>query len=370
MHTLWKGSISFGLVNVPVKMQAATESKEFQFHYLHNACQGRIRYVKQCPRCKTEVENRDLVKGYEYEKDRYVILTDEELASVQEPSARSIDILDFVDLKEIDPVYYQKSYYLSPEDTAAKAYRLLCLAMLESGKVALAHLTLRSKQYLACLRVFEEGLVLETMFYADEIRRMERPWQEIQPTETELMLARQLVEQLAKPFEPGKYRDGMRDKLAEMIEQKVKGESLRVPTAPRGGQVLDLMEALRASIARAEEKKDGARESDAEGAEENEEPPEDRSLSNREEASVNRQVNTDVSGRADESAKARADASENANTEAPATTGAAARGARTKAPATTGTAAGGARTKEPPGPEEPVPSGLKPRKRAVKAKGA
>ncbi|KLU63281.1 hypothetical protein CEB3_c03210 [Peptococcaceae bacterium CEB3] len=353
MHTLWKGSISFGLVNVPVKMHAATESKEFQFHYLHNVCQGRVRYVKQCPRCETEVENRNLVKGYEYEKDRYVILTDEELASVQEPSARSIDILDFVDLKEIDPVYYQKSYYLSPEDTATKAYRLLCLAMLESGKVALAHLTLRSKQYLACLRVFEEGLVLETMFYADEIRHMERPWREIQPAETELTLARQLVEQLAKPFEPGKYRDGMRDKLAAMIEQKMKGESFREPEAPRGGQVLDLMEALRASIARAEEKQGGTGGGEPghlDPLKEKKERPTVQPLPRREDGSVNPQVNTDVNGGAAESAEANEV------------------GERSNGPK--GTDAQRASAEAPMGPDEPAPSGLKPRKRAAKAKGA
>lgn len=257
MHTLWKGSISFGLVNVPVKMHAATESKEFQFHYLHNACQGRIRYIKKCPRCEVEVESRDLVKGYEYEKDHYVLLSEEELASFEEPLSRSIDILDFVDLTEIDPLFYQKSYYLSPEETAGKAYRLLCQAMQESGKVALARVSLRSKQHLACLRVFEQGLVLETVYYPDEIRHMETPWTQLQPTETELTMARQLIENLAKPFEPEKYRDELREKLAEMIEQKVAGQSFRVETAPAGGKVLDLMEALRASISLTDAKKSG-----------------------------------------------------------------------------------------------------------------
>ncbi len=255
MHTLWKGSISFGLVNVPVKLHAATEAKEFQFHYLHNACQRRIRYAKKCPHCEVEVGPGDLVKGYEYERDHYVILTDEEMAVLEQPRTRSIDILDFVNLSDIDPVYYQKSYYLSPEDTAQKAYRLLSQAMLESGKVALARITLRSKQHLACLRVYEEGLVLETMYYPDEIRHLESTWNQVVPTEAELVMAKQLIESLGKPFEPEKYQDEVRAQLAEMIEKKVQGQTFVIESEPQQGKVLDLMQALRASLAMAEEKK-------------------------------------------------------------------------------------------------------------------
>lgn len=255
MHTIWKGSISFGLVNVPVNMHAATESREFQFHYLHNACQHRIRYLKKCPQCEIEVGNDDLVKGYEYEKDRYVILTDEDLASLEKPASRSIDILDFINLPEVDPLYYQKSYYLSPEETAIKAYRLLCQAMEETGKVALARVTLRSKQHLACLRVFEKGLIMETMYYPEEIRHLESTWDRVTPTETELAMAKQLIENLAKPFEPEKYHDEIREELASLIEHKVAGESFRIEPVPEPGKVVDLMEALRASISMTEQKK-------------------------------------------------------------------------------------------------------------------
>jgi len=255
MHTLWKGSISFGLVNVPVKLHAATEAKEFQFHYLHKDCHNRIRYIKKCPHCEVEVGVEDLVKGYEYERDHYVLLSDEEMSVLEQPMTRSIDILDFVDLREIDPIYYQKSYYLSPEETAQKAYRLLCQAMLESSKVALARITLRSKQHLACLRVYGEGLVLETMYYPDEIRHMESNWNRVVPTEAELMMAKQLIENLAKPFEPEKYRDEVREQLAELIEQKVAGKTYQVEVPAAKGQVLDLMEALRASLKLTEQKK-------------------------------------------------------------------------------------------------------------------
>lgn len=255
MHTLWKGSISFGLVNVPVKLHAATESKEFQFHNLHNACHQRVRYLKKCPQCEVEVSNTDLVKGYEYEKDHYVLLTEEDLALFERPMTRSIDILDFVNLNDIDPIYYQKSYYLSPEETAYKAYRLLCQAMLESGKVALARLTLRSKQHLACLRVFEEGLVLETMYYPNEIRHLDEKGTSVAPTETEMTMARQLIENLAHSFEPEKYRNELQEQMVAMIEGKIKGEAFGIEAAPKEGKVLDLMDALRASISLTEQKK-------------------------------------------------------------------------------------------------------------------
>jgi len=191
----------------------------------------------------------DLEKGYEYEKNQYVVLTDEDLAALEQPMSRSIDILDFVDLKEIDPIYYRKSYYLSPEENSQKAYRLLSQAMEESGKVALARVTMRSKQHLACLRVFEQGLVLETMYYPAEIRHMDAVWERVAPTEAELTMARQLIENLARPFEPEKYRDELREQLAQLVDSKIAGESFDIGVPAKTGKVVDLMEALRASVA-------------------------------------------------------------------------------------------------------------------------
>ncbi len=255
MHTLWKGSISFGLVNVPVKMHAATESQDFKFNYLHKECQNRIRSIKKCPICDMEVDTTDLVKGYEYEKDRFVVLSEEDLAALEQPMSRSIDILDFIDLKEIDPIYYDKSYYLSPEETALKAYRLLCQAMEESGKVALARVTMRSKQHLACLRVFEQGLVMETMHYPKEIRHMDAVGDRIVLTEAEMTMARLLIDNLARPFEPEKYHDELREQMASLIEGRVTGETFKVEAPTKGRKVVDLMEALRASIAMTEKEK-------------------------------------------------------------------------------------------------------------------
>lgn len=265
MHTLWKGSISFGLVNVPVKMHAATESQEFKFNYLHKDCKHRIRSIKKCPTCDLEVNMADLVKGFEYEKDRYVVLSEDDLASLEQPMSRSIDILDFINLQEIDPIYYQKSYYLSPEETAMKAYRLLCQSMEESGKVALARVTMRSKQHLACLRVFEKGLVMETMHYPKEIRHMDVVWDRVVPTDAELTMARQLIENLARPFEPEKYHDELHEQMVQMIESKISGETYKVETPAKGGKVVDLMEALRASIALTENEKGQLKVKEEEG---------------------------------------------------------------------------------------------------------
>ena len=256
MHTLWKGSISFGLVNVPVKMHAATESQDFKFNYLHKACQHRIQYLKKCPNCDLEVATADLVKGYEYEKDRYVVLTDEDLAALEQPVSRAIDIIDFIDLKEIDPIYYEKSYYLSPEETAYKAYRLLCQAMEQSGKVALARVTMRSKQHLACLRVYEQGLVMELMHYPKEIRHMDAVWENAASSEAELTMARQLIDNLVRPFEPEKYHDQLHAQMVQLIESKVAGESFTVQAPAQGRKVVDLMDALRESVAMTEKAKD------------------------------------------------------------------------------------------------------------------
>lgn len=273
MHTLWKGSISFGLVNVPIKMHAATESQEFHFNYLHKTCHYRVRYLKTCPHCDIEVKPEEIVKGYEYEKDQYVILDEQDLAAIEQPISRSIDILNFIDLKEIDPIYFQKSYYLSPEETAQKAYRLLSQAMIETGKVAISRFTMRSKQYLACLRAFEEGLVLETMYYPAEIRQFDLDLAKVTPTDTEIALARQLIESLAVPFEPEKYRDELREQVKEMIERKIAGETYKVTAAPEPGKVVDLMEALRASLAATEQEKGKPELKPAEAAEPEENEP-------------------------------------------------------------------------------------------------
>jgi len=174
MRAMWRGSISFGLINVPIKMYAATENKRINFRQIHRQCGTPIHYEKVCPTCNRKVEEEEIARGYEFEKGRYVIIEDKDLESIPDEATRTIDIIDFVDLKDIDPIYYDKSYFLGPEETGQKAYSLLRRAMEEGGKIAIAKVVIRSKQSLACIRPYgERHLVMETMFYPDEVRKVE-----------------------------------------------------------------------------------------------------------------------------------------------------------------------------------------------------
>ncbi|HHT49626.1 MAG TPA: Ku protein [Firmicutes bacterium] len=251
MRTLWKGAISFGLVNIPVKMYTATERKDLHFHQLHATCKTPIQYRKFCPSCQVEVNPEELVRGYEYEKGKYVILREEDLQMLPGENTKTIDILDFVDLAEIDPVYFDRSYYLGPNPGGEKAYALLKQAMAETGKIAIARVMIRSKTVLACIRGWDQILVMETMFFPDEIRAPERltaEFKEVTLHPNEISMATSLIGNLSSSFEPGKYTNEYRSKLMEMIQAKIAGEEVAIPTAPETGKVVDLMEALRASL--------------------------------------------------------------------------------------------------------------------------
>lgn len=253
MHTVWKGAISFGLVHVPVKMHAATEDRDIHFRQLHKECSMPITYEKKCPHCNAAVGPDDIVKGFEYEKDKFVIVKDEELEAIKPESARVIKILDFVDLSEIDPVYYVKPYYLSPDMAGAGAYSLLLEAIRQTGKIGIAKISLRSKSSLAAIRVIDNCLCLETMNFPDEIRSIALVPNLPEPAQVnnkELEMAKMLVEQLSEKFDPAKYTDDYRIALTDLIEQKVAGESIdivSVPTAKKTN-VVDLMAALQASL--------------------------------------------------------------------------------------------------------------------------
>lgn len=251
MHTVWKGSISFGLVNIPVRLFTATDEKSIHFRQLHEVCHTPIQYKRTCPHCERDVSREEIVKGYELEKGRFVVFDADELASVRPEAQRTINIVDFVDLSEIDPVYFNRSYYLSPQETGEKAYALLRQALFDTNKIGIAQFTLRSKQYLAAIRVFDDVLVLETIFYPDEVRQAEDvpglPRNVTLP-ERELTLARQLIEQLVTPFAPEKYRDTYREAVLEMVEKKAAGEDVREAPAAKAQNVVDLMEALKASL--------------------------------------------------------------------------------------------------------------------------
>ena len=252
MHTMWKGSVSFGLVNIPIKMFTATEEKDIRFRYLHKECNTPLKYKKTCPTCDKEVSEDEIVRGYEYETGRFIIIDDKDMEALKsEIDGKAIDILDFVNLSEIDPIYFDKSYYLSPQDTGNKAYNLLLKAMNDTGKIAIAKMTIRNKQTLAALRVFENVLVLETIFYPDEVRPVSQVpglTENIEVNEKELNIATKLIENLSAPFEPGKYKDDYREALKELIQKKVEGKEIEIAPELPHKNVIDLMEALQASL--------------------------------------------------------------------------------------------------------------------------
>ncbi len=255
MHTVWKGSISFGLVNIPVRMFTATEERDIRFRQLHDACHTPIRYAKICPTCDREVQQSELIRGYEYEKGNFVIIKDEDIEKITPETRKAVEILDFVDLSEIDPIFFDKSYFLSPQETGDKAYSLLRAAMEHTGKIAIARITLRNRESLAVLRIFQNCLVLETIYYPDEVRAVDKvpalPAGDFKVADNELRMAEQLVESMSAPFEPSKYTDTYREDLHRMIQQKLEGQEVTAAPAAAKTNVIDLMAALQASIAAA-----------------------------------------------------------------------------------------------------------------------
>jgi DNA end-binding protein Ku len=257
MKTIWKGAISFGLVTIPVKVYTATEEKTLKFNQLHAPDGGRIRYKRVCSIDGEEVSYGDIVKGYEYEKDHYVTLTDEELDALPVKTARAIEIERFVDSEQIDPIYFQRSYYLVPDGTGVKAYHLLREAMSDDGKVALAKVAFRDKEHLATVRLRENVLVLETMFWPDEIRaaRFDELDEEVELRPQEIKMARSLIDSLSDDFEPKDFQDEYRSALEDLISKKVQGEEVTYAEPAEPSKVVDLMDALRASVEAAQASK-------------------------------------------------------------------------------------------------------------------
>ena len=258
-RSIWRGAISFGLVNVPVKLYSAVSKKSVRFNQLHEKDNSRIQMKRFCADEDEEVPYEEIVKGYEISPGRYVVITPEELEGLDPKKTRTIDIEDFVDLDEIDPLYYEHPYYLAPDTGAAKPYKLLLEALKETNKVAIARVVIRSKEYLTAIRPAGDGdvLTMETMLFADELIDPgdldELPDQDVRATEREVDMARQLIESLATGFEPGKYRDEYRERVLELIEQKASGQEITVTAEPEEPAVVpDLMAALEASLAAAQ----------------------------------------------------------------------------------------------------------------------
>ncbi|MFD2333391.1 Ku protein [Cohnella sp. GCM10020058] len=254
MQTIWKGAVSFGLVNVPVKMFSATQDNDLPMRMLHKKLNVPIQYHRTCPKCEEEVKWSDIVKGYEYEPGHFVTFDKGELEEIASETSREIRILDFVDLDEIDPIYYQKTYYLAPESNGTHAYNLLVQALLDTRKIGIANVSIRSRSSLAAIRIVDGVLSMSTMFYAEEIRsKKEIPNlpEETKADERELQMARMLIEQLSAPFEPEKYEDVYKEKLMDAIEDKVKGKEFKFAPEEKKTNVIDLMEALKASLKQA-----------------------------------------------------------------------------------------------------------------------
>ncbi len=255
MHTMWKGSISFGLVNIPIKMFSATEDKDIKLRTLHKECNSPIKYEKVCPNCEKEVEQSDLVKGYEYVKGKYVILSDDELKQLKEEHEdKSVKIIDFVKLEDIDPIYFNRSYFLGPGENGSKAYSLLREALADTKKIGVAEITIRSKQQLAIVRVYKDCLVMETVHYPDEVRNVsEVPSvpERKDVDKKELDTAITLIDQLTTEFDAEKYHDDYREAVLRLVQEKInKEEGTTTPTDADKTNVVDLMSALQASIER------------------------------------------------------------------------------------------------------------------------
>jgi DNA end-binding protein Ku len=265
---MWSGAISFGLINVPVKLYSAVSRKTVRFHQLNEETGNRIQQKRVDSQTGDEVPFEKIVKGFELTKDRYVVITPDELETLDPEKSRSIDIEDFVDLADIDPVYYDHPYILVPAKGAEKAYGLLLNAMEAAGKVAIARVVLRSKEQLVAIRPAEDLLMMETMIFHDEVIDSSDiddlpEAKALKASDRELKMAQQLIDSLSSEFDPSRYKDEYREKVLELVERKAQGEEIAVqPEAPAPAKVPDLMAALEASLAAVKDEGDGKQDGD------------------------------------------------------------------------------------------------------------
>ncbi len=249
--TVWKGHLTFGLISIPIRLFSAARSERMSFNQLHKECHSRVKQPTYCPTCERMVDRAEIVKGHEYEKDKYVLVEDEELERVAPPSARTMEILEFVRLGEIDPLFLDASYYAVAEDAGRKAYQLLVKTMEESGYAAIAKAWMHQREYTVIVRPHDSGLTMHTMYYVNEIRQVAEYGQpagiEVKPQEVKL--AQQLVESLAAEWDPKKYHDEYQARLKGLIEAKLAGKEITETPQPQLAPVIDLLEALKKSLA-------------------------------------------------------------------------------------------------------------------------
>jgi DNA end-binding protein Ku len=255
-HAIWKGHLSFGLITIPLSLHAAARGERISFNQLHKECKSRVKQPLFCPTCERMVERGEIIKGFEYETGQYVLFDEKDFEKVAPPSSKTMEILEFVKLDEIDPIFLDASYFTLPEEAGEKAYFLLTRTMEECGYAAVAKLTMHQREHIVIIRPHGKGLTLHTMYYKDEIRAVAEYGRDTKakPKDQEIKLAHQLIESLAGEFEPEKYRDEFRVQMREMIEAKKQGREIAAAPEVRLAPVIDLMEALKKSLESAPKK--------------------------------------------------------------------------------------------------------------------
>jgi len=250
-----KTVITFGMVAIPIAMFTATQDNDIHFNQLHKDDNSRIRYKKTCSHCGKEIKAEDIVKGFEYDKDKYVVITDEEIEKIKTEKEKSIQILHFARLNQISPVYYDKTYQAAPEPGGEKAFELLRAALMDEQKIAIGKTVLGTRDTLMAIIPREDGILISTMFYADEVKALQRQYVKPEISEQELNMAKLLINSMDTPFDPSKYKDEYQDRLRQLIEAKIAGKEVVAAEPAAEGKVIDLMEALRASVEKAQKDK-------------------------------------------------------------------------------------------------------------------
>ena len=260
-RSIWNGVISFGMVSIPVKLYTATEDKDISFRQLHKECGARLKQLRWCPECDRAVEWDEVVRGYEYAKDEHVVMTEDDFEKLPLPSKQTVELAAFVKADQIDPIYYQKTYYLEPDEKGVKPYALLMQALKDKDLTGIAKIAVRNKEQLCALRTMDGSLVLETLYYPDEIREVPFEIPEQQFTKAEMKMAHALIDLLEQDFDPAEFQDEYRAALQQVIDAKLDGVDVAAPAVARPAKVTDLMSALKASVAAAKKTRD---EGDAE----------------------------------------------------------------------------------------------------------
>ncbi|HAQ41342.1 MAG TPA: Ku protein [Clostridiales bacterium] len=253
-----KSVITFGMVAIPIAMYTTTQDNDIHFNQLHKEDNSRIRYKKTCAHCGKEITAADIVKGFEYDKDKYVVITEDEIEKIKTEKEKSIQILHFAQLNQISPVYYEKTYQAAPEAGGEKAFELLRAALMAEQKIAIGKTVMGTKDTLMAIIPREDGILISTMFYADDIKELQKQYSKPQVSEQELNMAKTLINSMDTPFDPSKYKDEYQERLRALIETKVSGKEIVAAQPESAGKVIDLMEALKASVEKAKKDKETA----------------------------------------------------------------------------------------------------------------